>query len=147
MSTGTTRTPAARRRPPRPYSSPACFAHELETADVRIKRVYDPPEPEDGWRVLVDRLWPRGLTKRRAALDAWAKELSPSAALRKWFGHDPRRMTRFAARYRAELQEHETQLHALRARAVRERVTLLYAARDPKINHAAVLRELILGLE
>jgi uncharacterized protein YeaO (DUF488 family) len=131
------------------YSSPACYLHEFEpataaTQDVRIKRIYDPPATTDGYRALVDRLWPRGISKARAALDAWPVELAPSTALRQWFMHQPGRFAEFARRYRAELRAQRRTLDELRVRAARQRVTLLYAARDPRINHAAVLREVLL---
>jgi uncharacterized protein YeaO (DUF488 family) len=112
---------------------------------LHIKRIYEARQPSDGFRVLVDRLWPRGLTKQRAALDAWERDLAPSPALRKWFGHDPKRWAEFRKRYRAELSEHGAELAALRARAKRKPVTLLYAAKDPQINHAVVLRKSILS--
>ena len=107
---------------------------------VTIKRAYDRPSDKDGTRILVDRLWPRGLSKRKAALDDWAKEVAPSPALRKWFGHRETRFAEFAKRYRAELR-HNPALDALRAR--KGKVTLVYAARDPKINHAAVLAKVL----
>jgi uncharacterized protein YeaO (DUF488 family) len=139
-----------RKRVPKSFSSPACYMHVLETEqpsgrapDVRIKRIYEPRTRADGFRVLVDRLWPRGFTKERAALDAWARELAPSTTLRKWFGHDPERLSEFRERYRAELAEHAVELSALRRRATQQRVTLLYAARDEHCNHAAVLEEVI----
>jgi uncharacterized protein YeaO (DUF488 family) len=141
---------AHRKRVTKASSSPACYLHEFEAEqasgrapDVRIKRIYEPATREDGFRVLVDRLWPRGFTKERAALDAWARELAPSPALRKWFGHDPKRMSAFRERYRAELAGHAVELGALRQRAAEQRVTLLYAARDARCNHAAVLEEVI----
>ena len=140
---------ARRKRAAKPFSSPACYLHELEAEssgrapDVRIKRIYEPRNPADGFRVLVDRLWPRGITKQRAALDAWARELAPSTALRKWFGHDPKRLPEFRERYRAELAEHSVELGALRRRAMQRRLTLLYAARDEHCNHAAVLEVVI----
>jgi uncharacterized protein YeaO (DUF488 family) len=132
------------------YSSPACYLHEFEGGQkavavprVRIKRIYDAPDPADGFRVLVDRLWPRGINKEQALLDAWARELAPSAALRKWFQHDPGRWLEFRARYREELRDQAMQLDALRQCARQQPVTLLYAARDKQINHAAVLRDVI----
>lgn len=131
-------------------SSPACYLAELEPEtppaqrDVTIKRIYEQPEPADGYRALVDRLWPRGISRARAALDAWLKDLAPSDELRTWFRHDPRRWTEFRRRYRAELREHREALEALRHRAERMRVTLLTATREPRINHAVVLRELLL---
>ena len=130
------------------YSSPACFVHEFEGPEgapngLAIKRIYDPPERRDGFRVLVDRLWPRGLSRERAAIDAWLTELAPSTALRRWFHHDPARWTEFRRRYRAELHAQTQQLQALRTRAAKQRVTLLYGARDERINHAIVLRDLL----
>ena len=131
-------------------SSPACYLHELEPEgppaerDVTIKRIYEQPEPTDGYRALVDRLWPRGISRARAALDAWLKDLAPSDALRTWFRHDPKRWTEFRRRYRGELRRQREALEALRHRAERMRVTLLTATREPHINHAVVLRELLL---
>lgn len=132
------------------YSSPACYLHELEAAaaeprarGVAVKRIYETPQPEDGMRVLVDRLWPRGVTRQRAALDEWLRDLAPSTALRRWFQRDPQRWLEFARRYRAELRAHAPQLQALRQRARQQRITLLYAARDARMNHAAVLREVL----
>src|SRR5579859_4692277 len=116
---------------PAEYSSPACYLHELESleaaaGEVRIKRIYDSAEAADGYRALVDRLWPRGISRRRAALDAWLVELAPSRKLRLWFGHDPKRWSEFRRRYRAELRSQRDVLDALRERARRQRVTLLY---------------------
>ncbi|MFL6605844.1 MAG: DUF488 domain-containing protein [Steroidobacteraceae bacterium] len=110
---------------------------------VRIKRIYEDPERSDGFRVLVDRLWPRGVKKQTAGIDAWMRELAPSPELRKWFQHDPLRWTEFRRRYRQELKEHVDALRALRQRSQREPVTLLYAAKDVNINHAVVLRQAI----
>lgn len=107
---------------------------------VAIKRVYEPAADNDGSRILVDRLWPRGVSKRKAALDGWAKEIAPSPALRKWFGHKPERFQEFSKRYRAELKGNEA-LKELRAR--KGKVTLVYGARDPKINHARVLAQVL----
>jgi uncharacterized protein YeaO (DUF488 family) len=133
------------------FSSPACYLHELEPGapaagqrDVSIKRIYEKPEATDGYRALLDRLWPRGISRQRAALDAWLKELAPSSALRIWYGHDPKRWTEFGRRYRAELRAQREALDALRRRAERERVTLLTATREPRINHAVVLRAVLL---
>ena len=103
---------------------------------VAIKRVYDKPAETDGTRILVDRLWPRGLSKRKAALDGWNKEVAPSPALRKWFGHKPERFAEFRKRYRAELKGNPA---VTELRATKGKLTLLYGARDPKINHAIVL--------
>jgi uncharacterized protein YeaO (DUF488 family) len=109
--------------------------------DVCIKRIYELPSRSDGYRVLVDRVWPRGVKKEAAKLDEWLREIAPSTALRKWFGHQPKRWTLFRNRYLAELNEHTSPLQTLRERASRQRVTLLYAARDQKFNHAVVLKE------
>jgi uncharacterized protein YeaO (DUF488 family) len=111
--------------------------------DVRVKRVYDPPRKDDGYRVLIDRLWPRGASRERARLDEWAKELAPSDDLRRWFAHDPARFAEFRRRYRAELSAHADHLADLRRRAKSGPVTLLYAARDEEHNNAVVLAELL----
>jgi uncharacterized protein YeaO (DUF488 family) len=103
-----------------------------------VKRAYDPPASSDGARILVDRLWPRGLRKDAAALDLWAKELAPSPSLRKWFDHRPERFAEFKRRYRDELKGNPDGLDVLRP-IKRAKATLLYAARDPAINHAVVL--------
>lgn len=110
---------------------------------IRLKRIYALPLRGDGFRVLVDRLWPRGVSRARAALDDWQRELAPSPPLRKWFGHDPRRWTEFRRRYRAELRNHAEELAELKRRAAGKRLTLLYAATDPRINHAAVLKQVL----
>jgi uncharacterized protein YeaO (DUF488 family) len=112
---------------------------------VRIKRAYDEPAPSDGYRVLVDRLWPRGVEKDALKLDAWAKDLAPSPALRRWFGHDPERFAQFARRYAAELREAPARelVADLARRAAHGPVTLVYAARDEEHSNAAVLREVV----
>lgn len=113
---------------------------------VRVRRVYAPPEPaEDGQRVLVDRVWPRGLTKQDAALDGWDKDVAPSTELRKWFGHDPERFADFAERYRAELSEPAAReaVGRLRERAERGQLTLLTATKDPEHAHTAVLADVL----
>jgi uncharacterized protein YeaO (DUF488 family) len=112
-------------------------------AAVALKRVYEPAEPEDGTRVLVDRLWPRGLRKEKADLDLWAKDVAPSAALRRWFAHKPERWQEFEKRYRAELAapEAQPQVEALRAMSRKNHLTLLYAARDESMNNAVVMRD------
>jgi uncharacterized protein YeaO (DUF488 family) len=114
---------------------------------LRLKRVYEPAEEEDGQRVLVDRLWPRGLTKEKAAIDHWAKEAAPSNDLRRWFGHRPERWEDFVARYREELAAPEArgELETIRALLRKSRVTLLYAARDEQMNNAVVLRDVVRG--
>jgi len=105
---------------------------------VRIKRVYDAPSKEDGERILVDRLWPRGLSKEKAHLDEWMKDIAPTPALRQWFGHKPERWEEFLARYRQELKGNPL-LDDLRRRVAAGTVTLLYGARDEKRNQAVVL--------
>lgn len=110
---------------------------------IETKRIYDAPAHDDGYRVLIDRLWPRGISKERAALDLWLKEIAPSPELRTWFGHRPDRFAEFARRYRAELTEN-TAVKELRELATsHNKLTLLYAAKDPAINHAVVLREFV----
>jgi uncharacterized protein YeaO (DUF488 family) len=122
-------------------------AHTVGVGKIRIKRIYDSPEPGDGYRALVDRVWPRGVTHERARLDEWAKDLAPSAELRRWFGHEPGRFEEFGARYRAELAERSEPVDAMRRRAAREPVTLVYAARDERHNHALVLADFLRGAE
>ena len=111
---------------------------------IAIKRVYDPPGPSDGFRVLVDRLWPRGLTKEKAALDLWAKDIAPSTELREEFNHQPEKFAEFKKHYRLELSKNPA-LVAFRKELKRPKVTLLFGARDAKINHAAVLAEYLRG--
>ena len=112
---------------------------------VRVRRVYDEPASDDGTRVLVDRIWPRGLAKTKAEFAEWCKEVAPSTELRKWYGHDPARTDEFARRYRAELREPEraAALQHLRDLAGRQPLTLLTAAKDPGISQAAVLADLL----
>lgn len=107
---------------------------------LHIKRVYDAPDADDGYRVLVDRLWPRGLSKDAAKVDLWLKEIAPSDALRKWFAHDPEKWQEFQKRYVAELQQNDAALDAVRAELRKRHVTLLYAAKDEAHNNAVVLR-------
>ncbi len=114
---------------------------------VKIKRVYEPAERGDGERILVDRLWPRGLSKRAAAVDEWMKDLGPSHELRKWFGHDPRRWSEFRRRYEAELRTQRDPLMAIARKATRGPVTLLFGARDPEHNQAVVLKGVIERLQ
>jgi len=108
---------------------------------IRIRRAYEPPAPADGKRVLVDRLWPRGLARKTAALDFWLKDIAPTPALRKWFGHDPSRFAVFAKRYREELDANSDAVADLCEIADSGDVTLLYAAHDKQVNHALVLAE------
>ena len=112
---------------------------------IRIKRVYAPPEGTDGVRFLVDRLWPRGVSKAAARIDEWRKDLAPSNGLRKWFGHDPSKWVEFQSRYRNELESagRMEELRSLGERARKETITLVYAARDEARNNAVVLKKLI----
>jgi uncharacterized protein YeaO (DUF488 family) len=113
--------------------------------NVKIKRAYEPAEKEDGTRVLVDRLWPRGVSKQEARLDQWNRELAPSPELRRWFGHKVSRWHEFSLRYRLELARHAEALGELRRRAKEGPVTLVYAAKDEHHNHAIVLKNVLLG--
>lgn len=112
---------------------------------VGLKRAYEPPSPGDGMRVLVDRLWPRGLTREQLAIDFWLKDVAPSVALRRWYGHKPDHWERFAAKYREELAQRADLLRLLDELRRRGRVTLIYGARDTTRNNAAVLREVLEG--
>jgi uncharacterized protein YeaO (DUF488 family) len=109
--------------------------------DIRVKRIYDPPGGKDGARVLVDRLWPRGVRKETAELTAWLKDIAPGAELRRWFGHDPARFAEFSRRYRAELSANKDAVGRMDDLAKSGPVTLLYAAHDEEHNHARVLAE------
>ncbi len=111
-----------------------------KSGPFRIKRIYEPPSPQDGLRILVDRLWPRGMKKEDCRLDGWLKELAPSAKLRKWFGHDPARWLQFQRRYFDELKEQTDACQALLKQARQSTVTLLYGARDPDHNQAVALK-------
>ena len=109
---------------------------------INLKRVYEKPAKEDGIRVLVDRLWPRGLTKQKAKIDLWLKDIAPSNELRKWFGHDPEKWKEFRKRYQKELKENKEQIEILKEQQKKGTVTLVYAARDQEHNEAIVLKEL-----
>jgi uncharacterized protein YeaO (DUF488 family) len=111
--------------------------------DIRVKRVYEPAGRADGYRILIDRLWPRGVSHDRAKLDAWERDLAPSPELRTWFDHRPDRFEEFRRRYVAELREHRSLLSDLRQRARRGTLTLVYSARDTEHNDAVVLAEVI----
>lgn len=116
-------------------------------SEIRCKRVYEPPEPSDGLRVLVDRLWPRGLRRESAQIDVWARDLAPSDELRKWFGHDPSRFAEFRRRYRAELRKRrDDDLAGIVKEAGERSLSLLYAARDHEHNNAVVLAEVLRSL-
>ena len=112
---------------------------------IRLKRVYEPASGEDGYRVLVERLWPRGVSKPRAALDAWCKDLAPSPELRVWFGHDPSRWEAFIARYREELLGREDLMASLARKSARGTVTFVYSSHDPDHNNAVALKRFIEG--
>lgn len=117
----------------------------LSARDIRLKRAYRPAAADDGARILVDRLWPRGLKKSDAAIDRWLKDIAPSTALRQWFAHDPARWPEFRRRYAAEIRRHPDQLAELRAIARKGPVTLIFSARDELRNDAVVLRNVLLG--
>jgi uncharacterized protein YeaO (DUF488 family) len=112
---------------------------------IHLKRVYEEPSKKDGIRVLVERLWPRGLTKERAAVDLWLKDVAPSPELRKWFGHDPARWEQFQERYRRELRKQEDAVQLLKQKAKQGWVTLVYAARDEEHNGALALKRFLQG--
>jgi uncharacterized protein YeaO (DUF488 family) len=118
-------------------------AREESRIDIRLKRAHDPPDPADGFRVLVDRLWPRGVSRERAKLDAWERELSPSTELRQWLRHEPKRFQPFRRAYIEELRSQRPRLAALRRRARGGTLTLVYAARDTEHNDAVVLAEVL----
>lgn len=118
--------------------------HRAAKLDVQLKRAYLPASPEDGARVLVDRLWPRGVRKTDAAIDRWMKEVAPSTELRQWFAHDPSRWDEFQQRYRAELAHNADLVKELHAMAQKGRLTLVYAARDEVHNDAVVLRDILI---
>jgi uncharacterized protein YeaO (DUF488 family) len=115
----------------------------MRTADVQTKRAYAPRDEWDGKRILVDRLWPRGLTKEKAAVDLWLKDIAPTTELRKWFGHDPSRWDEFQKRYRNELKNNTGAVSALRRELEDGPVTLLFGAKDEEHNEAVVLRAVL----
>lgn len=111
--------------------------------NIKIKRVYEQPDKDDGVRILVDRLWPRGLTKDKAHVDLWLKEIAPSTELRKWFGHDPTKWKSFRGRYETEIRHNDALIRMLVDKARKGTVTLVYAARDEKHNEALVLKQFL----
>ena len=117
---------------------------KIPASHVRIKHAYEPPAADDGARILIDRLWPRGVSKQALALDQWLKELAPSTELRQWFGHDPALWPEFRKRYAAELRTHTDLVESLRALARKGVVTLVYSAHDEAHNDAVVLHEFLL---
>ena len=117
----------------------------IRAGNVRLKRAYEAPTKDDGLRILVDRLWPRGVSKEDAAIDRWIKDVAPSTELRKWFGHDPERWNEFRKRYVAEIRDQPDEFAELRRLARQGPITLVYAARDEAHNDAVVLRQALLG--
>jgi uncharacterized protein YeaO (DUF488 family) len=111
--------------------------------NIDVKRVYDPPATADGTRILVDRLWPRGISKDKAAIDHWMKEVAPSNELRHWYGHDPEKWAEFRRRYAAELKQHPAALDELKTLVTKGRVTLLFSSRETAKNNAVALKALL----
>ena len=126
--------PSRSARPSRP---------KRRAASIAIKRAYDKPSAKDGVRILIDRLWPRGLSKTKLKIDAWPRELTPSTDLRKWYGHEPARFAEFRRRYRAELAEHAKELDAVRTMVKGRSATLITATREVDLSHAAVMRGIL----
>lgn len=124
--------------------NPRAKSLEKLSSRIRVKRVYDPVEPEDGLRILVDGVWPRGLTRETVAAACWLKELAPSPELRRWFRHDPEKWAEFRARYRRELQQKEECVRRVLGEVQRQPVTLLYSSRDELHNQAMALREYLM---
>jgi len=112
---------------------------------IHVKRAYEKPEAADGTRILVDRLWPRGVKKEAAKIHVWAKDIAPSTALRKWFGHDPARFAEFRRRYTAELRAHTEKLDKMRELSLLGPITLIFAARDQEHNEAVIIRDVLTG--
>ncbi len=110
---------------------------------IKIKRIYDPASPQDGKRIYIDRLWPRGMKKEDVKIDEWLKEISPSDALRKWFGHDPSKYVEFKRRYTKELEKYSEILEKIKKEGKRKTVTLLFSAKDGEHNNATVMREIL----
>lgn len=117
----------------------------IHSENVKLKRAYEPASRSDGKRILIDRLWPRGVKKTEAKIDEWMKDIAPSTQLRKWFGHDPARWTEFRRRYEAEVRQHPAQLGRLQALAREGPLTLVFSAHDEEHNDAVVLKELIVN--
>lgn len=116
----------------------------IPARNIRIKRAYEPPAADDGVRILIDRLWPRGIKKEALALTEWDKELAPSKELRQWFGHDPARWDEFRQRYAAELRQHPDRFESLRERVRAGVVTIVYSAHNEQVNNAVAMREFLL---
>ena len=119
-------------------------APAIPASHLKLKRVYLPAEPSDGVRILVDRLWPRGLTKAKARVDLWLKAIAPSTELRQWYGHEPARWDEFRRRYATEVRQHAERFDALRERARQGVVTLVFSSHEEKLNNAAAMREFLL---
>ena len=119
------------------------YVKKSSMRSLQVKRIYDEPQEQDGVRILVDRLWPRGVTKERAAIKYWLKDVAPSPALRTWFGHDPQRFQSFAMKYTKELAHNDAVDELRNIIATNKTVTLLYAAKDPRINHAVLLKKFL----
>jgi|SRR5690606_37433981 len=115
----------------------------IQMKTIQIKRIYEEASPDDGYRILVDRLWPRGISKIRAKLDEWNKEIAPSTEIRKWFDHQPERFDEFSELYKEELNDKKEELKRIQTIAEKQKITLLYGARDPKINHVIILLEVL----
>jgi uncharacterized protein YeaO (DUF488 family) len=127
----------------KPAGSAGLRGPKRRGSSIAIKRAYDKPSPQDGLRILIDRLWPRGLSKAKLKIAAWPRELTPSADLRKWYDHDPARFAEFRRRYRAELADRADELDALHAMVKRRAATLITATRALDLSHAAVMREIL----
>lgn len=121
------------------------MSNKIAATNIKLKRAYERPSREDGTRILIDRLWPRGVKKINADINEWIKDLAPSTALRKWFGHDPARWKEFRSRYAAEVDKHPEQLRKLRNLARQKPLTLVYSAHDEIHNDAVALRDFLLG--
>lgn len=115
-----------------------------KTKEVKIKRIYEPPAKEDGFRILVDRLWPRGLSKEKAKIDFWLKEIAPSDKLRKWYGHDPKKWTTFRDKYFEELRDKDELVNLILKKTKEGMITFLYSSKEKKVNNATALKEYIL---
>jgi len=120
------------------------MSSRISADHIRLKRAYEPPASDDGIRILIDRLWPRGVKKTNAAIDEWMKEIAPSTKLRKWFSHDPERWQEFWRRYQTEIRHHPDEFERLRTLAQRGRITLVFSAHDEAHNDAVVLKDLLL---
>jgi len=119
---------------------------EKKRMDIEIRRVYEPPEPTDGTRILVDRLWPRGLSKEAAKINYWSKEIAPSTELRRWYGHDPEKWSEFKSRYFEELNSNPEGVEELLRHARKGRVTFLYSSKEERLNNAVALKEYLESL-